>query len=68
MMDDYIPLRVIVPCGGLNVMAATAVVRPKLFAAEAHVGIVRDASARISSGTLACFRVGKQVQSRTYEE
>src|SRR5581483_11783239 len=39
VMDDYVPLRIGIHCGWSNVVAAHAVVRPKLFASKSHVGI-----------------------------
>jgi hypothetical protein len=43
VMNDYIPLSVAVHGGRSNIVAAQAIVRPKLFACEAHVGIAETA-------------------------
>ena len=55
-MNDHIPLRVTVHCRRPNVMAAQAIIRPKLFAAKAHVGTARDRTARLGSRFPFCFR------------
>lgn len=56
VMDDHVPLRVVVHCGRPNVVAAQTVVRPELFASKAHIGIVSDDTARFGNSIL--FRVG----------
>ena len=61
VVNNDVPLRVGIHRGRPNVVAAQTVVRPKLFAAETHIGIVRDRVARMR-------RFGKQVRGRAGEE
>jgi hypothetical protein len=49
MMNDHIPLRVAIHCRRSNVMTAHTIVRPKLLAAKAEIGIARDRTARVAS-------------------
>src|SRR5437870_13655453 len=67
-MNDHIPLRVTIHCRWSNIMAAQAIVRPKLFPAKTHVGIARDRTARLGRRFPFCFRFRKQCQARAYEE
>jgi len=67
-MNDDIPLRVTIHCWWSNVVAAQTIIRPKLLAAKAHVGIARDGIARLGSWLPICFRVAEQIQSRAGEE
>jgi hypothetical protein len=67
-MNDHVPLRVAVHCGRSNIVATEAVIRPKLFATEAHVGIARDGAARVRTRLLLCLRLGKQAPARAGEE
>ena len=67
-MNDHVPLCVAVHCGRSNIMAAQTIIRPKLFATEAHVGIVRGRTARRVRPFPVCFRLGKQAHSRAREE
>ena len=69
-MNDHVPLRVSVHRGRPNVMAAKAVVRPKLFPGKAHIRIVRDAPLRRGSSFLfmVSFRFGQQIPGGAREE
>ncbi len=64
-MNDHVPLRVTIHGGRPHIMAAHAIVSPKLFAAQAHVGIARDCAARLRCG-LICLRPGKHIPTRTH--
>ena len=48
-------------------MTTETVIGPKLFAAEAHVGIARDGAARVRRRVLVFLRLGKQVPTRAGE-
>ena len=50
-MQDHVPLRVAIHRGRSNIVAAHTIIRPKLFAVKAHVGIARDCAARL----VVCF-------------
>ena len=67
-MNDHVPLRVTIHGGRPNIVAAHTIIRPKLFAAEAHVGIVRDDTARVAIRLPVCFRFRKQVPGRAGEK
>ena len=46
-MNNHVPLRVAIHGRRSNIVAAQTIIRPKLFAAKAHVGIARDCAARL---------------------
>ena len=56
VMDDHVPLRVVVHCRRPDIVAAQTVVRPELFTGKAHVGIISDDTARFGNRFL--FRLG----------
>ena len=64
-MHDHVPLRVAIHGGRSNIVAAHTIIRPKLFAAKAHVGIARDCAARLGGCCLICFWPGKQIPAGT---
>jgi hypothetical protein len=68
VMDDYVPLRVIVHGRRSDIVAAQAVVGPELFAGKAHVRIIGDRAARLGSRFLFCFRFGQEVPARAAQE
>jgi hypothetical protein len=68
MMNYHVPLRITIHRGRPNVVAAQAIIRPKLFTAETHVGIARDRTARLGRRFPFCFRIRKQGHARVDEE
>ena len=60
VMNDYLPLCVTMHGGRSNIVATHTIIRPKLFPAEAHVGIVRDCVARLDIRLAVCFGFRKQ--------
>jgi hypothetical protein len=65
VMNDHIPLRVIIHCRWSKVMTAQAIVRPKLFAAEFRIDVFRYCTA---TSPWISLRFGKQIPIRASEE